>query len=389
MTRIGQNPSPPEVPKLPSSNSFSNDVSELASLHNADKHFAAYRLLSRLDNSISASCDFQNPDQSALASILSTPFFQTVRSQCLEANTLREKLSSCTSSWTPSYTGENTRVWYRKEENTHSHSILTEGIIRAPLVNIAVLIYEADLYQHLFWYVSSALAIPVSTHSLLKRAAHIAVFAPWPLHSRDVAVYAYAVDALDEEDGGSVMVASRSLQDSDNVEGVPEPAAKTVRIDMHSSGFELIPEEPGVIKAKFLYNVDPKLSFIPMSLINWCARMFCRWSLRILESRGKDLSKLPKEYQERLDSSPVYEHIRNRLDEFWTSRGISKQVAIERENAATQASRTSDQFDPNATPQRPPPGLVRSLIRGDRAQTGENDNGSSRRTGRLSRLFSG
>lgn len=216
----------------------------------------------------------------------------------------------------------------------------------------------------------------------------MAMYAPWPLYKRDVAVYAYAVDALDEEDGGSVIVVSRSLTDADGIEGVPEPAYRTVRVDMHHSGFELVPVEPGVVKAKFLYNVDPKLAFVPMAFINWVARTLCRWSLRTLESRARDLSKMPKEYEERLASSPFYEHIRSRQDQFWLSRGMSPQVVIEREGDICRLRQHSNEFDPDVTPSGPPTSIIKSLVRGERSEQSDPQT-SSRLTSRLSRLLSG
>lgn len=214
----------------------------------------------------------------------------------------------------------------------------------------------------------------------------MATYVPWPLYKRDVAVYAYAVDALDEEDGGSVIVVSRSLTDTDGIEGVPEPAQRTVRVDMHESGFELVPVEPGVVKAKFLYNVDPKLAFVPMAFINWVARVLCRWSLRILESRARDLSEMPKAYGERLASSPIYEHIRLRQDQFWLSRGITPQVVTEMEDDICKTRSHSNEFDPDATPSGPPTGIIKSLIRGERAEH-QDPQTSSRLINRLSRLF--
>lgn len=369
-------------PAIPTSNPHSHTLSNLIRLYEADKHFAASRLLDTLDTHLSQSN--LTSHLTALRQILSTPYFIRLRAECAQVHNLRTALQS-TTGWIPSYIGESTRVWYRPEEHTASHSVLIEGVIRAPLLNVAALVYEADLYPQLFWYVTSAHTLPSSTNSLLKRAAHVAVCAPWPLYSRDAAIYAYAVDALDEEDGGSVMVVSRSLTTTDGIEAVPKPSNRTVRIDMHHSGFELVPVQPGLVKAKFLYNVDPKLAFIPTALINWGARMLCRWSLRTLESRARDLSKMPREYEERLASSPVYEHIRSRLDQFWSSRDMSPQTVRAREHDASQL-RHSNEFNPDATPSGPPVSLIKSLVRGGPAQESQ---APSRRTGRFSRLFYG
>lgn len=362
-----------------SSNPFAVRLSELRSLYDADKLLSASRLLSSLDTELKSS-SASTPHLQSLEAELSTPFFTRVRRECTEVHRLRTLLHD-RSGWTLSYSGAETRVWYRREEGMPSHSILTEGTIRAPLLNVAALIYEADLYEQLFWYVTRAYELPLPAPKRLKRAVHISVYAPWPLYKRDVTGYAYAVDALDEEEP-CVLVVTRSLKEGDDVEE-PALANKVVRIDMHDSGFELVPVSPGVVKARFLYNVDPHLAFVPMALINWSARTLCRWSLRTLETRARDLSKMPKQYEERLATAEVYEHIRGRLGEYWTSKGLSPETVLAEEHRVSRHSVQSDNFDPDATPSGPSASVMKSVLRGEQGA----ETSIARKS--LSRLFLG
>lgn len=362
-----------------SSNPFAGRLAELRSMYDSDKLLSASRLLYSLDAELkSTSCS--TPHLQSLQTELSTPFFTRVRHECTEVHRLRTLLHDRTG-WTLSYSGAETRVWYRREEGMPSHSILTEGTIHAPLLNVAALMYEADLYEQLFWYVTRAYELPLPAPKRLRRAAHISMYAPWPLYNRDVAVYAYAVDALDEEEA-CVMVVSRSLKEGDEVDEPPAPN-KVVRVDMHDSGFELVPVSPGVVKARFLYNVDPHLAFVPMALINWGARMLCRWSLRTLESRARDLSKMPKQYQERLATAEVYEYIRGRLGEYWAAKGLSPETVQAEEHRVSRQSAQSGNFDPDATPSGPPASVMKSVLRGEQGTE------TSRARKSLSRLFLG
>lgn len=370
---------PSEITAAPTSSTTSipAQLKELRELYSSNKLFAASRLLSTLDAKLSSKTTPET-ELKSLKHELSTPFFSRVRRECAEAHHLRTLLHD-RSGWTLSYGGAETRVWYRREPGMPSHSILTEGTIRAPLLNVAALIYEADLYEQLFWYVNSAVELPLPIPGRLKRAAHISVYAPWPLSNRDITLHAYAVDALEEEDA-CVMVVSRSLKDSDGVQA-PDTASKVVRVDMHDSGFELVPVSPGVIKTRFLYNVDPHLAFVPMALINWGARMLCRWSLRTLESRARDLSRVPKQYQERIDTEEVYAYIGGRLDEYWASKGLSSDAVRAEEHRVARHSVHSDNFNPDDTPTGPPLSVMKSVVRGD--ESGE----SSRTRKPFSRLF--
>lgn len=343
---------------LSPSNPYAARLSEIRKLYQDSKIFQASRILASLEEELKAK-DVIAPKVQALHTELASPFFVRLRRECEEARRLR-KLLRDRSDWTLSYRGSETRVWYRREPGMQSHSILTEGTIRAPLLNLAALIYEADLYEQLFWYVTKAVELPLPEPGRMKRAAHISVYAPWPLYHRDVAVNAYALDALDEEEA-CFMVISRSLQELDGVLE-PESESRVVRVDMHNSGFELVPVSPGVVKARFLYNVDPHLAFLPMPLINWSARTLCRWSLRTLESRARDLSKMPKEYEERLATAEIYDYLRSRLNEYWMSKGITEDEAQAQERRAARTSVHSDNFNPDNIPRGPPTSVMASMM---------------------------
>lgn len=338
-------------------------------LFKSDKLFQASRLLADIQASIKATRDSDSSSttdaESArkAADVLKKAPFPRILSECNEVHAFRKSLRS-TDGWILSYDGTNTKVWYRRETTTSSHTIRIEGQIRAPLINVAALIYEIDLCEKLLWYVTSACMLPSNdpdTSSVLRRAAHLQLYAPWPLYKRDLAVYGFLTDGLDEDD--CIVVVSRSIKETDPVE-IPAPSSsRIVRVNMHRSGFELTPLGPGLTKASFLYNVNPHLSLAPMPLINWAARFMCRWSLRILENRARDLAKVSEEHITRLESSPVYDHIRNRLAEYWARKGHTKEDIEAAGNGMMHASsRHSDNFDPDDVPDGPPPSLMRMLL---------------------------
>lgn len=349
-------------------------LQQLKTFYRAKKLFQASRVLSSLNSDIdelkTSSSTSLKQTAHDLETKLSTPPFLKIQSLCAQVAEVQDGFAD-SGDWTVSYNGEVTKVWYRKHPRTGAHSILIEGEIRAPFLHVAALMYESDLYDRLFWYVTSAKMLKLKDESPWHRAAHIEIFAPWPLNKRDIAVYAFAVDGLDEDD--CVMVVTNSINDLHPVaEKVPSSSesSRNIRVDLQTSGFVLLPETPGVTKAKFLYNIDPQLAFVPMALVNWIARMICRWSIKMLETRAQDLNALSPVYEERMRSHSFYEIVRRRLDEFWNQKGISP--ASESENhsrPSTSGRRRSTSFDPEEKPQLPSATLLSSLARRERTES--------------------
>ncbi|PXF42782.1 hypothetical protein BWQ96_07489 [Gracilariopsis chorda] len=357
-------------------NNMDKALEKVQELYKLDKLLQASRILSIMRSEIESLKSSVSVTSQQLAEkyekCLLNPPYPTIVSECSQLESLREALHS-EHDWTVSYNGVETKVWYRREPNTSTHSILIEGYIRAPLLHVAALVYESDVYERLFWYVTSARRLETEDSSAMRRAAYITVFAPWPLYNRDVAVYAFAVDALDEDD--CVMALTRSIDETHPLkEPVPPPSSlsRTVRADMYNSGFILYPESPGVTKARFLYNVDPHLSFVPMALVNWGARTICRWSIRTLESRAKNLSRVSPLYEERIATEPFYEFVRRRLREYWERKGISPEKEHGHQHEGhSSPGRRSHSFDPEVQPQLPPTSVIKAIVRGDDSESGQ------------------
>lgn len=261
--------------------------------------------------------------------------------------------------WTLSYDGTKTKVWYRKEKGNATHTMRISGLIRAPLLNLAALLYEADLYSELLWFIQKSEILAEPTQ--LRRAAHFRLFSPWPLYPREVAVYGFAVDGLDEDN--CILVYSRSLKDSDNIKS-PEVSPKVVRANILFSGYELKPDTPSTTHVRFIFNVDPLLPYVPPALINWASRTLCRWSLYAMESRARTL---PPAYAKRQNERPIYEWFDSRLKTYWDSVGKSDEYAAFLKDPSMKGKNdriddSDDEFDVDATPAPPPRSLMSTLM---------------------------
>jgi hypothetical protein len=232
--------------------------------------------------------------------------------------------------WVRCYDGASTKVDYRPEPDRVSHTMRAEGLIRAPLKNVAALLNEPDLFSSLFWFISDA-----EHHGMTGRfrsAARLQMYAPPPLSDRDVNVFGYAVDALDND--GCVLVVSRDLREGD---GYPEAMAEdekravasaslvrrsVVRASVHYSMVEMQPLSPHVTKIKLIANSDPKLAYVPIFLVNWSSRVMMRFALRVIESKARIIETLP--HAQRMAENPVYQWIDDRLASYWVSKGYSE-----------------------------------------------------------------
>lgn len=340
-----------------------DQFNELHTLYHEDKLLHCSRILTNLKSEVAQGDPSSNPSvQEELQKRLASQFIQQVQAECAQVAALKKALND-QENWTLSYDGIETKVWYRRESDTSTHSLRIEGTIRAPLINVASLLYESDLYERLFWFVTSSKTLKVDHPSMMKRAVHIRVHVPWPLSDRDVTLFAFATDALQydgDESGGTLIASSHSVCKNDPVPDVPPPEARVIRADFKTSGFELRPVTPTETHARFLYNCDPKLMFIPITVVNWAARTFCRWSLRILEARACNLEAVSSEYAKRIETAPVYETIRTRLKNFWDSKGVSFDTE---DKPVTVAVRTSADFNADARPEFPT-SIVTSLLTG-------------------------
>lgn len=284
-----------------------------------------------------------------------------IASEVAEVELLKKSLHS-KAGWTLSYNGTQTKVWYRRETDKVSHSMLVEGQIRAPLLNLAALLYEADLYSELLWFVQKAVILKEAGR--LRRAAYFDLYTPWPMYNREIAVYGYAVDGLDDDDN-CVLVMSRSLRDSDGIP-IPEqyvnddgtPRGRAVRAHLHFSGYELTPINPDITAVRFVFNADPQLSFIPTPLVNWASLTLCRWSLRAMESRAR---QLPPMYEQRMKSKPIYDWFQSRLVEYWTLKGKADEY-VARKSHSSDEHRLSDNFDVDAVPDGPSRSVLMSIF---------------------------
>lgn len=353
---------------LDTTTTLASRLNDAVTLYDADRLLDASRALEQALAGV--------PLAAAEAALNQVPKASQIRSDAAEVFRILQDMDS-DDRWIRCYSGPNTCVDYRPEPHCDSHTMRAQGVLHAPLKNVAVLLNEPDLFPDLFWFVRRAEVR--GQKGRFKRAADLTLYAPPPLSNRDVVLYGYAVDALDSDNCVMVVTRDRCPSDGfaesdldsnctdlnsseciDNNSKCKEKGNKSIIRESSSWGgvqaivyyamFELRPLSPDVTRVRLIANSDPKLPFVPMFLVNWGSRMVMRFALRMLEAKACNIESLP--HANRL-SNPVYEWIENRLLSYWQTKDSTDQQHSESNTSRNEdIARRSFDFD-ESTPEPP------------------------------------
>jgi len=137
---------------------------------------------------------------------------------------------------------------------------------------------------------------------------------PFPFESRDVCIFGYGVDSLDED---TITIIARDCEQQHDHNHVLESPGCT-RIDLTMGGALLKPLSPTETFVTIVANVDPKVAIIPYALLNWGTKTLVHYVFLALRDLTKNLEG--SEFEERLKTSPTYVEIRPILDNYFLSK---------------------------------------------------------------------
>ncbi|KAA8491557.1 hypothetical protein FVE85_2572 [Porphyridium purpureum] len=293
-------------------------VSAIVSLFHAEKHFQAARSLLALTEEAGV-LNAQGAVDTECARYVEIPLIRQIESEVLKTLELLRSEEG----WQISYEGNNTKVWYRQSANSSLNTFKVEGTLLAPVVNVAALLNEIDLFGELFWFMRQTKE--TERVSRTRTAFSIATSLFWPLSDRFANVLGYAVDGLDEDE--CMMIVCRDMDyDVDvNAKGqkfakVPVPkGAVPMRAEL--IGWQFVPIEPTLTTVRLVAHVDLNLSFVPSAFVNWASKAFARHTIATLDHQAK---QLPPAHQQRLvdpERRQVYDWIDGQLRSYWEKKG--------------------------------------------------------------------
>lgn len=198
---------------------------------------------------------------------------------------LREELKS-TDGWELHRESSGIRTLSRRTVGDSHVMIRVEGHVDAPLLNILSVFYEVDLWR--LWVPSIPImglrsAEMVEDFSTTRFTVQMTVNTPWPIATRDMMIHVQGVDCMDpaetadEPDGKRQIVVL--LTSTDTLWGgdpAPPPDESVVRMGLSVGALILTPEsinggDTGTHLA-IISKIDPKLDYIPTSLINLASK---------------------------------------------------------------------------------------------------------------------
>ncbi|EFA79005.1 hypothetical protein PPL_08473 [Heterostelium album PN500] len=200
-----------------------------------------------------------------------------------------------------------------KDNGGGMHSIRMEGIVESPIFDLCSVILEIDLYPT--WIPRLLESTQLAEDKRYRKAIYCKVSCPWPVENRDVCLYGYGVDMLDECD--KVVVVSRSFRDED-FEGValPDVPKKVIRVDTRISGFVLKPISPTQTFVQVISLTDPKMSYIPYWLLNFVTTQFAHYLFVMLRKQANTVLS-SEEYQRRINKNPLYLELKEKSDKYF------------------------------------------------------------------------
>eukprot|EP00249_Psilotum_nudum_P021833 c28273_g1_i2 orf=573-1886(-) len=219
------------------------------------------------------------------------------------------------------------RVMYREgPEGTPFHTLLAEGLIYSSIVSSLCLAWEAPLYSY-WWPQFTMPAFKIIESRWVKRLgigedlALIRVRVPWPLSTREVVLWAFELEHLEDD---LIIVLIQSVPSSEILEervhgftadDIPNASPDIVRMDL-VGGFALqrITDDQSYFRT--ITNLDIKLDFIPAWLINFVSRQLIGHGFRLYQktlisiSNGDGNSEV---FRRIMASEPMYTHTQAEL----------------------------------------------------------------------------
>ena len=219
--------------------------------------------------------------------------------------------------WTPvnvdKATGHGT--YCRDEPNSASMSFLVVGFVDVPMVNMASVIMELDMYKE--WFPLCVESEDLGIVSRFHRSSKFAIMLPFPVSNREVFITGYAIDDLTKHK--RVIVMAKSVQDGDVIPDIvrrPPVTKGNVRADLKVGGFliELVSETK--CEVSFIMNVDPHLMHVPSAVTNFVSGRLMWVLLRQMAVAAKGSLKPTSKYAERRKTyKEIYDYFEQRAEE--------------------------------------------------------------------------
>ena len=224
-------------------------------------------------------------------------------------------------------------VYYHYSEDNHLTCRIDSVIESSLLIPIMSVFNESDLYDTWMPSFKKPIKIGIQESTKLKEEGRgnqiirVTASVAWPFKMRECTQHAVAVDVIEEQGAIAIQVESETPEDNPDI---PESPPDIVRIDLScsmlirgcppdhhllSKSRHKYPEDEELILISIKTFVDPHITGVPVSVINWFSRtVFGRmWSSLLGVAEGVREGKRSK-HKEAIEQKPeLYEWIEQRV----------------------------------------------------------------------------
>eukprot|EP01102_Stenamoeba_stenopodia_P016986 TRINITY_DN6022_c0_g1_i2.p1 TRINITY_DN6022_c0_g1~~TRINITY_DN6022_c0_g1_i2.p1 ORF type:complete len:365 (+),score=111.37 TRINITY_DN6022_c0_g1_i2:177-1271(+) len=191
-----------------------------------------------------------------------------------------------------------------------------EGNIEANVESVCAVLSEVDLFPTWvpkFGNVGLQEIEELCRISKATSLVYMMMGLPWPMSPRYMNLYAFGVEVLEDD---YLVIVLKTVTD------LPGYKLKKVdgMVDLEVTGGCLIkPISPTHTRVTFVFRTDPKIAYIPYSLINWGMKKFAHYAFTMLGNHAKKLGGT--EYEKRMKTNTdLYGDLGARLKEYFEKK---------------------------------------------------------------------
>jgi len=208
-----------------------------------------------------------------------------------------------------------------KADRGEKISLKMEGTVDVSLFNILALVNEPEGFPK--WMPFCTEGHPIKQLSRASKAFYSKLFLPPPICGREWYMVGAGFDRL--EANGSILVIAKDIhhdKDFQEKHGLDVPVKpKVTRMEMEYMGMEVIPIARNKVRVKIVQKMDPKIKYLPTSVLNWMAKKTGQQLLERLLKKATHLkgSIWEKKIQENRE---FYGFLEKKVESFLESHGL-------------------------------------------------------------------
>lgn len=217
--------------------------------------------------------------------------------------------------WVKDHSGAIT-ISYKRVIGTKAYSLLSEGLVDAPLFNFLSVIHETDLYNTWlpFCQKSFTIASLSKTRKIVFQEYKVPLVSP-----RHICMYGYGANLLTSD--GVFIIVSKSCDQNPCFKEVKLPEnLKSKRALVNIFGVILKPISLETTHVTLISNFDPMIKIVPSKLLKYFSKKLTKGIFKKAAKIAKNIEGTV--YQERMqspDNKEFYEYLRETQQEYLDS----------------------------------------------------------------------